>query len=127
MQNVSLVDGHDGLPGNAAKVDDDGRVATAAGPTRTVVNRVAGSVGTSSAVVLSDNPRRVQLQVQNLHASNALHVSLASSAASTQDYRLDPGAVYSFPPGVVYTGEVQLVATEMDTPFAGFEFEEQDV
>jgi hypothetical protein len=49
---------------------------------------------------------RRQIQVQNLDASNPVHIRLAAASATTADLRVDPGQVYTFPPGVSYTGAV---------------------
>jgi hypothetical protein len=66
---------------------------------------------TASAPLVAANNDRRQIDIQNLSGTRAVHLLFAGSgSATTSHFRLDPGARYSFPPGVGYTGAIQAIA-----------------
>jgi len=110
MANVVLESG-DGT-GQTVKVAADGSVPTAV--TNTVdtrpaaggVTRTEVSVATTGSALVSTNADRHQIQIQNLDGANPVHIRLAGGSAAVTDLRIDPGQIYSFPPGVSYTGDI---------------------
>ena len=101
----------------AAKVTRDNNLGAEARYGRTTVTTATETVGTSSVEVLAADDARLQFTLQNLSDTDFIHVRLGpnSAAATTNDLRIDPGQMYSLPPGVAYTGAVQAIATAANT------------
>ena len=112
---VSLEDGTG--EARAARVTTDNNLGAEARYGRTEVETETETVGTSSVEVLGADDTRLQFTLQNLSDTDFVHVRLGPSttAATTNDLRIDPGQMYSLPPGVAYTGAVQAIATAANT------------
>jgi hypothetical protein len=112
---VSLEDGTG--EARAARVSTDNNLGAEARYGRTEVETETETVGTSSVEVLGADDARLQFTLQNLSDTDFVHVRLGPSttAATTNDLRIDPGQMYSLPPGVAYTGAVQAIATAANT------------
>lgn len=125
----------DPVEGYGAKVDADGNlhVNVESVPTAPVEGRpfAAGTVAATkatvdvtSAVLVNSNADRRQIEIQNLNGANPVHLLFADSgSAAATDFRLDPGARYSFPPGVVYTGEIRAISVGGQAAVVVHEFE----
>lgn len=75
------------------------------------VTTATATVDVTSAELVDANGARRQIDIQNLSGTRAVHLLFAGSGnATTSHFRLDPGARYSFPPGIGYTGAIQAIA-----------------
>jgi hypothetical protein len=66
--------------------------------------------------------QRRQIQLQNLSETIPVHINLGASAATTNHYRIDPGATYMFPYGVSYDGKIRGLAVGGSAVIAIIEF-----
>ena len=119
MPDVVELESGTGL-GYRAEVASDGAVRTF--PAMSPVATSPVTVMTGAMELLGAREHRRQIQIQNLSDTNAVHVRLASGAATTSDYRSDPGAVYLFPPGVSYEGEIWAIAVGASVAVVCIEF-----
>ena len=78
-------------------------------PGQGTVTRTVVTVGTSDTKIVDANSSRVAIQIMNIGA-NRIHVRLGTSAADTDDVFIDPGAIYEFPGGIGYAGEIRGIA-----------------
>lgn len=124
MLKVALFDG--ATPNNTVKVKSGGSlqadvsgssVDATIGPATADVSTTRSTVGTSSAEIANTDTDRTQIFLQNLHATNSIHVRFDTTDATTEDLRIPPGGTFSFPVGVVYTGKIKAIATDADTRY----------
>ena len=108
MGGYAVVSLEDRYNGNAANVGRDGALKTTPG---------AGDTGNQTRVltstwveILAENAGRRQVQIQNQSPTVAVFIQLVDSLASVGSYRIDPGATYSFPPGVAWRGKIHAMA-----------------
>ncbi len=129
MQEFVLIDGHNGKPGNSAEVTPEGsvRVQTTGEGSGTVsdVDMERGTLGTTSSTILSADATRTQIHFQNQDPTNAIHLSLSTVGATATDFRVDPGASFTFPPGATYQGPVNAIATGAGTNWVAIVYREQ--
>jgi hypothetical protein len=113
---AALFDGQD--PNTNAQVTEAGALKTE--PLNEVsISTTKNALTTTSTQIADVDPTRIQIQLQNLDDTNSIHIAFVPSPgdADTDDFRIGPGESYSFPPGWTYTGEIQAIATEADTPY----------
>lgn len=111
--NVSIEDGTGGAYG--ARVNGENNMGVEARHGRTDIAKTFVQVGTTSQQVVAAEDKRLQVTLQNLHDVNSLFLNLGSAATANQDLKLPPGAMYSLPPGVAFTGAIHAVASAADT------------
>jgi hypothetical protein len=83
------------------------------------------TVTTSSGMLVDEVPakeQRRQIQIQNLSETLPVHIKLGSGAATSGDYRIDPGVTYMFPYGVSYDGIINAIAVGGSAQVAVIEF-----
>jgi hypothetical protein len=117
---VSIEDG----TGNAlsTRVNADNNLGTEARFGRTSVVTGDATVTTSSVAIISQRAGRLTLTIQNLDDLIAIYFHLGSGIATTNDLRLDPGQMYSLPPGVAFEGPVSFVTPSGSAPLAYVEY-----
>lgn len=124
MLKVALFDG--AQPNNTVKVKSGGSlqadvsgssVDATIGPATADVETTRSTLGTTSAEIADTDPDRTQILLQNLDGVNSIHVRFDGTSATIDDMRLSPGGTFSFPVGVVYTGKINAVATDVDTKY----------
>jgi hypothetical protein len=117
---VTLEDGVGGTQAARVTAKNDLGVETRPGEVTTVITQDTADL--SANTVLNTTAERIQLTIQNLDSTNQVHVRLGTGDATTGDLRLDPGAMYTTPGGVAYTGPVSVIATANDTPIVIVEY-----
>ena len=131
MLKVALFDG--AKPNNTAKVSSTGKleadvtgsevdvsgseVDATIGPALADVETIRSAIGTTSAELLDIDATRTQIVLQNLSGSASLHINQSGDDATTDDLKIGPGASFSFPMGIAYTGKIQIIASGADTPY----------
>ncbi len=120
---MSVVTIESGLgDGYTAKIDSTGSAFTKPGPASVATTtKSIVYTGTGTVVVPSRTGRR-QIQIQNLDPLNPVHIRLAGTPASASDYRIDPGAVFAFPPVIAYEGEINGIAVGAAVNIAAIEY-----
>ncbi len=108
-------------PNNPVQVTSEGRLATD-GKSEITIGAAASTtysnqLGTDSTQLLDEDAERYQILFQNLDDTNSIHLRFGADSATTDDYRVGPGASFSFPPGVSYRGKLQAVASAADTKY----------
>ncbi len=108
--------------GNRAHVASDGAVRAFPGGTRIV--QTSTTVPTTSAEILDDLEGRRAVQLRNQSETNAIAIRLGASA-TTSDFRVQPGEIYTFPAGVSWEGSIHAIAIGGPVPVAAIEFYEE--
>ena len=75
------------------------------------VTRTSATVGTTSATLIGSNSSRRALQIQNLDATDDVHIRFGTAAATTDDIRIGPGETYELPAACAFTGAVTAIAS----------------
>lgn len=123
---VSLFDGE--RPHVRTKVTDDGQLVTDASGSsvRPIasngVTTTKGAAGTSSTELIDVDDNRTQILIQNTSDANTIHIALGTDDADANDLAIPPGGTFTFPPGVTYTGAIQVIASDVDTNYVVLEF-----
>ena len=74
------------------------------------------TVGTSSTQLADEDTTRAQIVLQNTHSTNSIFVNLGGTATE-DDLKIPPGGTFSFPPGIIYQGEINAIADDVDTNY----------
>jgi len=96
----------DETKGYATKVDKHGAFSVTQSPAVIYTTRV--EVSTSSTLLLAARAERMAMEIQNLDATNALHIVLGDETATANDLRIGPREKWScsWP---TYTGIVRAI------------------
>ena len=110
----------EGVQSARVTAKNDLGVETRPGEATTVVTQDTADLNPKQ--VLGTTTDRITFTIQNLAAADTVHVRLGTGNATTGDLRLDPGAMYTVPSGVAFTGPVSVIATADDTPIVIVEY-----
>jgi len=102
---TTITDG--GGQGYSGEVFKHGGVSVAQSPAVIYTTRV--EISTTSTLLVAARAERMAIEIQNLDATNALHVVLGDATATSNDLRIGPREKWSckWPP---YTGLVCAIA-----------------
>jgi hypothetical protein len=77
----------------------------------------------SSMQIAAGRVGRRQISIKNLSAANPVFIALDNPPATvTGHLRIEPGGVYSFPPGVSYEGPIEAISSDGPAVIVVMEF-----
>ena len=106
MQSVAGLQGEDGSAGTFNIALRDGAGRTAPGLVETAITRQLMLPPNVSTLLAAARPGRRAFVAQAISENKSFHVRPNDSAASWGDQMVLYGDVFSFPPGVTYTGAI---------------------